>query len=283
MKKIAVIGLGKFGIKLFERFNEHNEVKFVCGKKINERLLDLKNKYDVGVCENYREILDKVDLVVVATPSDTHYSIVKDCLLAGKDVFVEKPLCTKSAEAKELINISRKKKLKLYVDDVFLYRKEYQELKKLILGKDVNKIKFTWKKYGTFDDSITNALVYHDMYMLIDLFGERSITNLKIKSEDPLKQGRYDSLEFSFNYDGIIVECEYDRTFDGRKKNIEILFGDDRVEWNNDKIIVDNKIINLEKEDALTLMVSKFLKNEVDYIKNNFLALKSIEYIENLK
>lgn len=288
MKKIAIIGLGRFGTKLFERFNKYGNVKFVCDRKINGKLLDLKNKYDVEVCDNYREILDKIDMVVIATPSNTHYSIVKECLLNKKDVFVEKPLCVKLEEAKELINIAKKENLKLYVDDVFLFRKEYQEFKNLILGKNINKIKFTWKKYGTFDDSIVNALVYHDMYMLIDLLGEKNITNFKIiKNKDPLRKGRCDILEFSFNYNGIIIECKYDRTYHSKEKDIEVIFLENKirnkVKWSNDKVKINNKEIKLKKEDALSTLIFKVLNNKVDYSKNNFLALKSIEYMEQIK
>ena len=48
-----------------------------------------------------------IQLVVVATPNPTHLSIARQCLLAGRDVVVDKPLTVNSAEAAELIQLAR--------------------------------------------------------------------------------------------------------------------------------------------------------------------------------
>jgi D-galactose 1-dehydrogenase len=59
------------------------------------------------VFEDYRELLASgVDGVLVTTPPDSHYQIAKAALLAGKDVFVEKPPVRTTAEAADLIALS---------------------------------------------------------------------------------------------------------------------------------------------------------------------------------
>lgn len=50
----------------------------------------------------------EIDLVVLATPNHTHYSLAKEALLAGKHVLVDKPFTTTSAEADELIELAGK-------------------------------------------------------------------------------------------------------------------------------------------------------------------------------
>lgn len=47
-----------------------------------------------------------IELVVVATPNDTHYDLAKRALLAGKHVVVDKPFTTTSSEAEELIKLA---------------------------------------------------------------------------------------------------------------------------------------------------------------------------------
>jgi scyllo-inositol 2-dehydrogenase (NADP+) len=47
-----------------------------------------------------------LDLIVVATPNETHYDIAKAALLAGKHVVIDKPITTSSAQARELITIA---------------------------------------------------------------------------------------------------------------------------------------------------------------------------------
>lgn len=49
---------------------------------------------------------DTVNFVYIATPNSLHYAQTKKALLAGKNVILEKPFCTKAAEATELIQLA---------------------------------------------------------------------------------------------------------------------------------------------------------------------------------
>ena len=64
---------------------------------------------------SYEELLADatIDLVVVNSPNDTHYTYVKSALLAGKHVVCEKAFTNTSAEAQELDDLANKKGLKL--------------------------------------------------------------------------------------------------------------------------------------------------------------------------
>ncbi|RCH54234.1 oxidoreductase [Mucilaginibacter hurinus] len=76
---------------------------------------------------------DEIELVVVNTPSYTHYDYTKQALNAGKHVLLEKPAAATSAEAKELFDLAAKLGLKLMVyqnrrwDSGFLSVKEVVE------------------------------------------------------------------------------------------------------------------------------------------------------------
>jgi predicted dehydrogenase len=50
-----------------------------------------------------------IQLVVVATPNETHYALAKQALEAGKHVVIDKPFAGSSAEALELIELANKK------------------------------------------------------------------------------------------------------------------------------------------------------------------------------
>lgn len=54
---------------------------------------------------------DEVDTVYIASPNLLHYEQAKRALLAGKHVICEKPFCTKAAQAKELVDIAKEKRL----------------------------------------------------------------------------------------------------------------------------------------------------------------------------
>ncbi len=72
----------------------------------------------VKATTEWRELLDikEIDAIYIsATPETTHYPLAKDCLLAGKHVFLEKPIALELKEADELIEIARRNKLKFTI------------------------------------------------------------------------------------------------------------------------------------------------------------------------
>lgn len=72
----------------------------------------------VKATTEWKELLDikEIDAIYVsATPETTHYPIARDCLLAGKHVFLEKPIAMELSEADELIAIAKRNNLKLTI------------------------------------------------------------------------------------------------------------------------------------------------------------------------
>jgi predicted dehydrogenase len=68
-----------------------------------------------------RSLFPIVDAAVVVTPAQTHFEICRDLLDAGKDVFVEKPITLKSAEAKQLTELAKRNGLILQVGHIFRF------------------------------------------------------------------------------------------------------------------------------------------------------------------
>jgi scyllo-inositol 2-dehydrogenase (NADP+) len=91
-----------------------------------------------------------IDVVVVATPSTDHYRFVKDALLAGKHVVVEKPFTVTSAEADELIELAREAGLLLSVYHNRRWDGDFLTISKLleegVLG-DIVEAEFGWDRY----------------------------------------------------------------------------------------------------------------------------------------
>jgi predicted dehydrogenase len=68
-------------------------------------------------CRNYKELLDdkSIQIVIIATPEHWHHRMTLDALAAGKDVYVEKPLCHTPEEGVELVNAAKKSKCVIQV------------------------------------------------------------------------------------------------------------------------------------------------------------------------
>jgi len=70
--------------------------------------------HPVTATTDYRKLLENksIDAVIISTtPEPTHYPIAKESMLAGKHVFLEKPIAIELWEAEELIALAREKKL----------------------------------------------------------------------------------------------------------------------------------------------------------------------------
>jgi len=116
----------------------------------------LKNKYpSIQHTCNLKEIFaDKeIDAVIIATPINTHYNLVKKALLAKKHVFVEKPLSSTLSNAEELIQIAKKNNRLLFVGHIFIFNEilKNTKLKTIILGFDMPKDKYTDDFFAKLD------------------------------------------------------------------------------------------------------------------------------------
>jgi hypothetical protein len=77
------------------------------------RLKEIAGKTNLAsATSDYRELLanDQIDAVIIsATPETLHFPMAKESLLAGKHVFLEKPISVELSEADELIELAREK------------------------------------------------------------------------------------------------------------------------------------------------------------------------------
>jgi UDP-2-acetamido-3-amino-2,3-dideoxy-glucuronate N-acetyltransferase len=113
---IAVIGSGYWGKNLVRNFHQLGALKLICDK--NETVLDnFKEQYpDVDTCLALTDVLGRKDIhgVVIATPAETHFTLAREALLAGKHVFVEKPLALTEDEGRQLVQMADEKQLALW-------------------------------------------------------------------------------------------------------------------------------------------------------------------------
>ena len=84
---------------------------------------------------DYRELLkiSEIDAYFIsATPESLHYPMARECLLAGKHVFLEKPMAVELHEADELIAISRQNGVKFTIGYSQRFNHKFAYVKKSI-------------------------------------------------------------------------------------------------------------------------------------------------------
>lgn len=125
MINIGIIGCGQWGPNHVRNFSQLSGSRaLMCADLNGKRLKAMKETFrNIYPTHDHREILrhPKINAVVISTPTKTHYSLVKESLLAGKDVLCEKPLCTSLSEARVLIKLAKRLRRILMVGHVFLF------------------------------------------------------------------------------------------------------------------------------------------------------------------
>jgi len=180
MVRIGIIGLGYWGPNLERNFSNlpNSELTAICDLS-EDRLEYARKKFpDVYTTKDANNLINKerVDAVVIATPTKTHYEIAKLALDKGIHVFVEKPLATKSSECEELVQIAEANNLTLFVGHVFLYNTAVNTIKDLVeegeLGNIIH-INANRLNLGPIRQDV-NALwdlASHDISIILELIG----------------------------------------------------------------------------------------------------------------
>lgn len=136
MTEIAVIGCGQWGLNHIRVFNSLKGAHLAEVVDTDpKRLARVEEQFPGVRCgQSYAGILQnpQIEAVVVSTPAGQHFSIVKQCLEAGKHVLCEKPLCLRVAEATEIDELARARKRVLMVGHVFLFNPGIVKMKELI-------------------------------------------------------------------------------------------------------------------------------------------------------
>lgn len=174
---VAIIGQGYWGKVLTGKFARHPDFHVVAVCRRTPFTPDelgclpgIAALTDLGAAIN----APGVEVVVVATPAASHFSVARQAIDAGRHVFLEKPPTQTLAEAEELDCLARRLGRVVMVDHTFLFTPAYQAVRQLVdagrLGT-IQHIHSTRADFGAIpsDVNISAHLVYHDLYLIQDL------------------------------------------------------------------------------------------------------------------
>jgi len=198
-KMIAVIGAGYWGKNLVRNFMELEVLLTVCDTNtesvkdllINHRHVELTSQFE-------KCLIDKNILAVaIATPAEFHYKMAKEALIAGKDVFVEKPLSLNIGEAEDLVRLAEEKKRVLMVDHILQYHPAILRLKELIDGGRLGKLQYIYSNRLNIgklrrEENILWSFAPHDISAILYLTEEFPL-KVRAFGEAYLQQNIYDT------------------------------------------------------------------------------------------
>ena len=181
LTNVAVIGCGYWGPNLVRTFLEIPDVRLVAiADRDQARLDQMRTKHPqiARTVTDYRSLFDMgLDAVVVATPPETHFGIVKDCLEHGLDVLVEKPLTTDGELGAELVALAEDRERILMVGHIGAYNRAVTALRDIVDSGELGDIMYVdavRAGLGLFHPTLNVLwdLAPHDVAILVHVLGE---------------------------------------------------------------------------------------------------------------
>ena len=177
--KVAVVGTGYWGKNLVRNYYQLGALGLVCDK--NPTVLARFGAEYPGIdgCDDLNGALSRDDIqgVVIATPAETHFELAREAILAGKHVYVEKPLVLNEQEALELIGLAAEHRRRLMVGHLLQYHPAFVKLKELVAGGELGRINYIYShrlNLGKIrrEENILWSFAPHDISMILSLAGE---------------------------------------------------------------------------------------------------------------
>ena len=175
---VGVVGIGYWGPNLIRNFSAEGRVKLsaICDLD-KKRMMKIGSQYSSAKqFTDFENLLNEVDAVAIATPAALHYAMAKQALLAGKDIFVEKPLSLKVDEGRELVELAREKGNILLVGHLLEYHPAVVKLKDLVDNGELGRIQYIYSNrlnLGRFrtEENILWSFAPHDISVILLLLG----------------------------------------------------------------------------------------------------------------
>lgn len=175
---VAVVGSGYWGKNLVRVLGQLGALRLICDT--DEAVLERFRADHPGVesCPSFSGVLaSDVSAVVVATPAETHFSLAREALLAGKHVLVEKPLALDASEGRMLAQLAREHGLTLMVGHLLHYHPAFLALKMLVAAGELGRIDYIYSNRLNIgkirrEENILWSFAPHDISMILALVGE---------------------------------------------------------------------------------------------------------------
>lgn len=284
---VGVVGCGYWGRNLVRNFHALGSLRAVCDVEL-PRLEEMRQTYSVGATQRFDELLEmpEIDAVAVAAPAAQHFELTRRAILAGKDVFVEKPLALRTDQAEELVKLARKHSRVLMVGHLLHYHPAVVELRRLLRAGELGKIEYISSsrlnlgKLRTEED-ILWSFAPHDISAILYLLDENptqvaaqgasylnhpisDVTLTILSFGSGVKAHIFVSWLHPFKEQKLVVVGDRKMAvFDDTQPERKLVLYPHRIEWVNRVPIArraEGEVVPLDKQEPLQLECVHFLE-----------------------
>ena len=214
--KVLLIGLGRWGEKHLRVLGELGVELWVADVSAERRALAVKaGVAPARAVEDFRRALPHVDAVDIVTPADNHLALAGECLRAGLDCFVEKPLTLTVDEGRRLAEIVVETRRVLQVGHIFRFHPVTTLLRERLAAGALGRVRYCTGRFAGFKRPRTDVGVTQtDAIHYFDLFAhllDRPATAVTATLRDHLGRGLDDCAFATVDYGDVpaFVEAGY--------------------------------------------------------------------------
>lgn len=283
---IGVIGCGYWGRNLVRNFHELGALAAVCDVS-EANASEMAQRYGVSSTSDHNSLLEDPEIraIVIAAPAALHYELAKSALLAGKDVFVEKPLALRVEEGAELVDLARKHSRILMVGHLLHYHPAIIELRRMVQQGELGRIEYISSsrlnlgKLRTEED-ILWSFAPHDISAILHLLDENpvgvtaqgagylnheisDVTLTILDFQSGVKAHVFVSWLHPFKEQKLVVVGDRKMAvFDDTHPQNKLVVYPHRIDWLNRVPVArkaDGQVVDLDKSEPLKVECAHFL------------------------
>ncbi|HQJ96128.1 MAG TPA: Gfo/Idh/MocA family oxidoreductase, partial [Candidatus Cloacimonas sp.] len=180
MVKVGVAGVGHLGLYHTQKFQDIAAAELVGVYDRNVvRAREIAAQQNTKVFESYTDLLSACEAIDIAATTTAHYELAKAALLAGKHIFIEKPITSELIQARELLQLAAAKDLIIQVGHIERFNPVI-----LKIEDEINEPMFiesqrisTFQPRGT-DVPVVLDLMIHDIDLILS-FVHSPVTDIK--------------------------------------------------------------------------------------------------------
>ena len=201
--KIVLVGFGRMGRNHYRVLMDNPRVELVAivDPLVNQPTVRASIPEHVKTLDSLDDLLTlNFDGFVVATPTETHFEVVKRILFFKKPILVEKPICSSESEGEELMKLARDNNVLLGVGHVERHNPAIKKLKEVVdSGIIGTPIHCSVTRVGGYPDNVQQGnnvlldLAVHDLDVLQMIFGKFEFQSSVVHST--VKEGIYDTAQ----------------------------------------------------------------------------------------
>ncbi len=181
-KSIGLVGLGYWGKNILRNLYDLNVLHTACDSNLT-RIAERKETFpDVYYTPSFDKMLEDkaIQAIAIATPAENHYQLIRQSLLAHKDVYVEKPLAMTVQEGEELVRLADINNRILMIGHILQYHPAVLKLKNMISEGRLGEIQYIYSNRlnngkSWTEENILWGFASHDISVILMLLEEDPI------------------------------------------------------------------------------------------------------------